>query len=196
MLLDTFRAPLQRSPDDPLLVEEAIAGSSQAFETLVERYHNQVVQLAYRITRNLDDANDVAQEAFTRAYERLDSIGSTRPFAPWLMVVTRNAALDLVRRARLRSKHLIVGWDHPLPGPEDLALHNDGALRLRSAVTCLPARYRETLELFYFSDLTYRQIAERLRLPLGTVKTFLFRGLRKMRDEETLVTLARSLEQV
>jgi RNA polymerase sigma-70 factor (ECF subfamily) len=177
------------SSDDMLLIHEAMSGSSRAFETLVERYRTPVVRLAHRITNNPDDANDVAQDAFIRAYERLGTYGPERPFAPWLMVVTRNLAIDNVRRARLRTRHLQSARIETEPGPEHLALHNDRASRLRSAVTCLPARYREALELFYYSDLTYVQIATHLCLPLGTVKTFLYRGLRKMRDEEAVVGL-------
>jgi len=169
---------------DGALVDAARAGSEAAFETLVDRYRAPVLRLAYRLTNDADEAKDIAQDAFLRAYRRLPEFQPERPFARWLFVIARNAALDAIRRRR-RAATLGAGEtnDRIEPGPEELALRNDEALRVHAALDALPPKYREVLELYYISDLRYREIAIELEIPIGTVKTYISRAKRRMREE-------------
>ena len=168
---------------DAALVEAARAGSADAFGLLVDRYRAPVVRLAYRLTRDRDDANDVAQDAFLRAFRRIDEFRPERPFAHWLFVIARNASFDALRRRR--RSNALAGDDGSWSslGPEELALRNDQAQRVHAALEVLPERYRAVLELYYISDLRYREIAEQLEIPLGTVKTYMSRGKRCLREK-------------
>ncbi len=168
---------------DRALVVAARAGSPDAFASLVDRYRAPVVRLAYRLTRDADEAKDIAQDAFFRAYRRLAEFHPDRPFSRWLFVIARNASLDALRRRRRAAAHgLDVDPQHEL-GPEEIALRNEEAERVREALEALPERYRLVLELYYVSGLRYREIAEALGIPIGTVKTFLSRAKRQLREE-------------
>ena len=164
-------------------------GKSRDFDILVERYRKAILLLAYRITGDRDDASDVAQETFMRAFVRFADREPDDRFGSWLMLVARNASLDCLRRRRARQKYLPMTDRCFAPGPEDVALLDDDASKLRVALCALPPRYRRAVELFYFNGLSYREIGERLGVPLGTVKTLLARGLRKMQHQPTVVEL-------
>jgi RNA polymerase sigma-70 factor (ECF subfamily) len=173
--------PLPRAKD-AALVDAARAGSSDAFGVLVDRYRAPVVRLAYRLTRDPDEAKDIAQDAFLRAFRRLDDFRPGRPFAGWLFVIARNASLDALRR---RRRAAAVAPPEALLelGPEELALQEEEARRVRAALDALPEHYRMVLELYYVSGLRYREIAEALHIPIGTVKTYISRAKRRLRVE-------------
>ncbi len=170
--------------DDSALVDAARAGSTDAFDVLVDRYRAPVVRLAYRLTHDRDEANDIAQDSFMRAYRRIAEFKPDRPFARWLFAIARNASLDALRRRRraasLEPSTISTAAE---PGPEDLALRNDEAARVHAALDALPAKYRDVLELYYVSDLRYRDIAVALEIPIGTVKTYISRAKRRLRVE-------------
>jgi RNA polymerase sigma-70 factor (ECF subfamily) len=162
---------------DSALVDAARAGSEAAFETLVDRYRAPVVRLAYRLTHDADEAKDIAQDSFFRAYRRLGEFHPDRPFARWLFVIARNASLDAIRRRR-RAATLVATSEGAgaEPGPEEIALRNEEALRVHVALDALPPNYRQVLELYYLSGLRYREIALALEIPIGTVKTYISRA--------------------
>ena len=142
------------------------------------------MRLAYRLTRDADEAKDIAQDAFLRAFRRLDDFRPERPFARWLFVIARNASLDTIRRRR-RAVALAAESDDRVfeLGPEDVALRNDEAARIHVALEALPAKYRNVLELYYLSGLRYREIALALEIPIGTVKTYISRAKARLRIE-------------
>lgn len=167
---------------DSALVGAAQAGSAEAFSELVDRYRAPVVRLAYRLTRDPDEAKDIAQDAFLRAYRRIGDFRPDRPFARWLFVIARNASLDAIRRRR-RLAILDSGEVAPSDlGPEELALRSDQATRVHAALEALPQNYRSVLQLYYVSELRYREIALELDIPIGTVKTYISRAKRRLRD--------------
>ncbi|MGP6157209.1 MAG: RNA polymerase sigma factor [Vulcanimicrobiaceae bacterium] len=170
---------------DAVLVDAAQTGSAEAFGLLVDRYRATVVRLAYRLTRDPDEAKDIAQDAFLRAFRRIDEFRPDRPFSRWLFVIARNASFDALRRRRRAAAFASTEVEETPSqlGPEELALRNDEAERVHAALETLPEHYREVLELYYVSDLRYREIAEQLSIPLGTVKTYISRAKRRLREE-------------
>jgi RNA polymerase sigma-70 factor (ECF subfamily) len=165
------------------LVDAARKGSSEAFGELVVRYRAPVVRLAYSLTHDPDEAKDIAQDAFLRAFRRLESFRPDRPFSRWLFVIARNASLDAIRRRRRSQGVPPPDGATADPGPEDWAMRNDEAERVRAALLELPPHYRTVLELYYTSGLRYREIADALGIPIGTVKTHIARAKRRLRDE-------------
>jgi RNA polymerase sigma-70 factor (ECF subfamily) len=175
---------LDSGSTDGALVDAARAGSSDAFGALVDRYREPVVRLAYRLTHDADEAKDIAQDSFLRAYRRLPDFHPDRPFARWLFVIARNASLDAIRRRRRATLFAAREDEFTLSeGPEELALRNDEAVRVHAALATLPPKHRDVLELYYISGLRYREIAVALEIPIGTVKTYISRGKRRLRDQ-------------
>jgi RNA polymerase sigma-70 factor (ECF subfamily) len=167
---------------DEALVDAARKGSDEAFEVLVDRYRAPVVRLAYRMTHDADEAKDIAQDAFLRAFRGLADFRTDRPFSRWLFVIARNASLDSIRR-RKRAGNVDASHGEELsPSPEEDAMRRDEASRVREAIATLQPRYRAALELYYVRGLRYREIAEELNIPLGTVKTYISRAKRKLRE--------------
>jgi RNA polymerase sigma-70 factor (ECF subfamily) len=169
---------------DADLVASTLAGSSDAFDTLVSRHRAGIFYLAFQYLRNHEEANDLVQVVFLRAYQHLPSLRPDRPFARWIVTIARNAALDALRRRR-RAETLEPLQPTSLPGPEDAVVQLDEAYRVRAAVDALPERFRAAIVLHYFIGLKYRETADELGVSLGTIKTFISRGKRRM--YETLI---------
>ena len=170
--------------EDSALVDAACAGSTEAFAVLVNRYRAPVVGLAYRLTRDADEAKDIAQNVFLRAYHRLGDVHSGRTFAGRLFIIARNASIDAIRRRRRAAAIPPVDERAPVDfDPEDIAVRNDDASRVHAALDLLPSKYRDVLHLYYQRGLLYREIAVNLGIPVGTVKTYISRAKRRLRDE-------------
>jgi RNA polymerase sigma-70 factor (ECF subfamily) len=165
--------------------------TADAFTMLVEYYQAPLVRLAYGILHDHDEASDVVQEAFLRAYRNIHAYHAGRSFERWLYAIARNAALDSYRRRR-RAAAFAQHYDDAAValGPEDLAVRDDEATQIHDALGELPDRYRRALELYCVHDLRYREIADALGIPLGTVKTLISRAKRRLRGDQRLRTLA------
>ncbi|HEX5275075.1 MAG TPA: RNA polymerase sigma factor [Candidatus Rubrimentiphilum sp.] len=172
--------------DDQTLVAETLAGRGEAFGTLVERYDRAVYHLAYRTLRDSEEARDVAQEAFFKAFRSLKTFRPGAKFSTWIFSITYHACCDrLGRRKRYSSEELPDRAD-PGAGPEQEAIASDEALRLRAAIARLPEKYRSVITLYHLQSRQYDEIAQVLEIPIGTVKTHLFRAkeqLRRMLNE-------------
>jgi RNA polymerase sigma-70 factor (ECF subfamily) len=172
--------------DDQTLVAETLAGRGEAFGTLVERYDRAVYHLAYRTLRDSEEARDAAQEAFFKAFRSLKTFRPGAKFSTWIFSITYHACCDrLGRRKRYSSEELPDRAD-PGAGPEQEAIADDEALRLRAAIARLPEKYRSVITLYHLQSRQYDEIAQVLEIPIGTVKTHLFRAkeqLRRMLNE-------------
>lgn len=172
--------------DDQRLVAATLDGRGEAFGTLVERYDRAVYHLAYRTLGDAEEARDVAQEAFFKAFRSLRTFRPGSKFSTWIFAITYHACCDrLGRRKRYSSAELPERAD-PGAGPEQQAIVADEARRLRAAIARLPEKYRSVITLYHLQGRQYDEIAQVLEIPIGTVKTHLFRAkeqLRKMLNE-------------
>ncbi len=167
--------------DEDLLERVARERDRDAFEVLYGRYARAVYSLVVRIVRDRHTGEDVAQEAFAAVWRAAAGYNRGRgSAAAWMFAIARNAAID-AGRARVP---LVVGEmpdrPDPSPLPDDQAIRELEAFRVHVAVDSLPEREREVIELAYFSGLAQSEIAERLELPLGTVKTRTRSALQRM----------------
>lgn len=154
---------------DNALIRATCAGSPDAFGALVERYRAPLVRLAYGFTHDREEAKDIAQDVFLRAFRRLDDFRQERPFARWLYVIARNASLCVIRRRRRAAAMAGKPEERRFQlGPEDVALRNDETVRVRAALGALRSKYREVLQLYYVSELRYREIALALEIRIRT----------------------------
>jgi RNA polymerase sigma-70 factor, ECF subfamily len=168
--------------DDESLLDAARHGDSDAFTALVERYQDDLYTMALRLLGTPADAADVVQETFLRAYMNLPKLHATS-VRGWLFRVAVNASRDVQRRAVRRPAGPLDDRDgkvlelpsHEL-GPEAAAEKRERAEAIRDALARLPVDYRVAVVLRDVNDLTYEEIAEALRIPLGTVKSRISRA--------------------
>jgi RNA polymerase sigma-70 factor (ECF subfamily) len=158
--------------DDGSLAAAIADGDSGALTDAYERYGRLVYSVAYRVTRDAGLAEECTQDAFVALWRRAASYDPGRArLATWLLTVARNRAIDLVRQ-RARADAALPHAPGPAAeqDPAELAAAADQAQRLAEAMAALPRHQLETLQLAYFDGLTHPEIAERLGIPLGTVK--------------------------
>ena len=176
---------LQSLPDTAL-IQRIQNGESDALLAIYERYGSRVYGVALRVLRQPELAEEVAQDVFLRVWYRS---GQWEPaggaFPAWLLTVTRNAAIDLLRKEQRHREQLVDMADGSLqvraePAPSDLPNWHDGQLVL-GLLDQLPDEQRSLVELAFFWGYTHRELAEGLDLPLGTVKTRLRAGIRRLR---------------
>ncbi|MBV9272101.1 MAG: RNA polymerase sigma factor [Candidatus Eremiobacteraeota bacterium] len=180
-LAEAFQIESLTVPDDGELVASALGGNSEAFGTLVERYDRAVYHLAFRTLRDSEEARDVAQEAFFKGYRSLRTFKPGAKFSTWIFAITYHACCDRLARKKRFSNEELPDWADPTPGPEQTAIAIDEASRLRLAIEALPEKYRTVITLYHLQGRQYEEIAEVLGLPMGTVKTHLFRAKEHLR---------------
>jgi RNA polymerase sigma-70 factor (ECF subfamily) len=178
---------------DQQLVTRALRGHTEAYGELVRRHQTAVYNAVYRLAGDRQDALDLAQEAFVRAYSALGSFDTARPFGPWINRVAVNTALNWLQRRRVATVPLARGTaDAPddavermladdTTEPERIYLAGEQQAQLRSALLALPPHYRAVVELRHFQELSYEEIAEALGISLSDVKSHLFRARRMLR---------------
>jgi RNA polymerase sigma-70 factor (ECF subfamily) len=163
---------------------KAQAGNLFAYEELVRRYQRRVYAVAYRIVRRSDVADDVAQETFLRAYRAIGRFEVGRPFAPWVVRIAANLAINRKRSPNEREQGLPEGHAETRsssPSPLDRLLDAEAASVLEQALDDLPEEQRVVFVLRVYEDLSYQEIAETLGISPGTVMSRLSRARTKLR---------------
>ena len=173
-------------PDERDVALQAQRGDMEAFEALVRAYEEAAFRAAYLIVRNEAEAQDVAQEAFVRAYRSLGRFDPEKPFRPWLLRIVTNLALNSVRGARRRDEagkrlERAVDVHASMPSPEAAALAGEQSQRLWQALGELDGQDQKLLYLRYFLDVSEQEAAVAIGRPAGTVKSRLHRALGRLR---------------
>jgi RNA polymerase sigma-70 factor, ECF subfamily len=170
------------------LVRRMAAGDREAFGAFYDRYAPLVYPLIMRIVRDRTDAADVLQDVFWEAWQGARAYDPARgtPEA-WMITRARTRAIDRVRALRRRGETFVPPIDEglaaaPPEGGGDAAERAEDRGVIRTALEALPAAQREAIELAYYAGLTQTEIAQRLKQPLGTVKTRIRLGLERLRD--------------
>ena len=174
-------APGLADGDDGALVEAALLGHSDAFGTLVERYDRAVYHLCLRTLRDVEEARDCTQEAFFKAFRSLRTFKTDARFSTWIFSIAYHACCDRLGRRKRYSSDEMPDRPDTSPGPAQMAERNDDARALRAAIDALPQKYRTVITLYHLQGKQYDEIARVLDLPMGTVKTHLFRAKEMLR---------------
>lgn len=179
-------------PTDEDLVAAVLRGDRERFGDLVDRYQGRLVNYLFRLLRSADDAHDLAQEVLVKVYQVLDRYDPQYRFSTWLFRVAQNAAIDQIRRRRLKLVSLRQDdsegdgrdWDLPSPerGPYGELRNRERGDAIQEAIEGLPWEYRELILLRHFGELPYEDIARMKGMPLGTVKNKLFRGRQMLKE--------------
>jgi RNA polymerase sigma-70 factor (ECF subfamily) len=193
---DVTRSDSAPWPSDRNLIARCQRGDNEAFNLLVQRYERVVFNFAYRLAGNYDDANDVAQEAFVRAYSAMCTFRYDAAFSTWIFRITTNIFLDERKRRKIRnftSLDEVVELDEssvgrqiedPSPTPEETVTSNERAGLITKAIQSLPEFQRTMIVLYHVERKSYEEIAEVMELPIGTVKSRMNRA--RLALKETL----------
>ena len=172
------------SYSDQELVQKTLEGDTDAFSVLVQRYQKQIYSLTYRLTNDPEDARDLAQEVFIHIFRVLDKFDQDRKFFSWMYKVATNVCYNALRRSK---KDQAVALDDKVIEitpfvassealPEEYYERRETQELVRKAVAQLPEKYRLPLVLRYLEDMSYKEIAEHMELPVTTIETRLYRG--------------------
>jgi len=190
---------------DAAQVALVVGGDRDAFRVLVERHSRRLFRLAYRMTGNEQDAEEIVQDAFVRAYRKLDRFESRSNFGTWLYRICANCALDRMRKQRSEENRREPGRDvdDEMPGPLDtaaseapapdrLAMSGELGEGVRTAMDSLSATERAAFVMRHVDGFSIEEIARSLGLNIGATKNSVFRAVQKLRRQlEPLVSEAR-----
>jgi len=187
--------------EESIWLEQARQGDKVAFGKLIEAYQGPVYNLAYRMMSNSGEAEEAAQEAFIRAFTRLDSYNPAHKFSTWLLSITSNYCIDQLRKRRA----ILLSIDEPLPPhpalsadqekrPESQLIMNEQQAMVQSLLEELAPDYRQAVVLRYWHELSYEEIAEMMDTTVSAIKSRLFRA-RKQLAEIALETGLNPMEQ-
>lgn len=172
---------------DLKLVEEAKAGNQRAYADLMSRYHNAVYFLILKMVHNKDDAMDITIDTFGKAFEKLDKYQPIYAFSTWLFRVANNNSIDFIRKRKLQTVPIDETGDEDdyhytvrnvkdsSLNPEEVSVKKQELENVKAIIEQLPMRYRTIFVMRHFDELSYEEIAEQLDIPMGTVKTRLFK---------------------
>ena len=181
---DKGSAAVDRAEDrtnEQVLIQAVLAGDRQAFGQIVRRHQKRLFRFVYGLLGDFDQAEDIVQDAFVKAYGALGSFEAGRDFYPWLSTIARNLALNLMaREKRTESLDRIHehGFDPPSGdlGPLEQLTTSESQQRFYVALKALPEQYRTVFVLRHFEEMSYEDIAAQLKIPPGTVDSRLYRA--------------------
>jgi RNA polymerase sigma-70 factor (ECF subfamily) len=191
--------PSHRNPNaeaDGLLARRTLGGDKRAFDELILRYQRPAVAVAYRLLGSTDDALEVVQEAFLKAYRSLDTLQKPEAFAGWLMRIVSNLSLNFRRGRKTRQTYSLDssgGTDDDAPqhdpaaldpasDPEHVLEGKQLGARLESALAELPEKQRMAILLFTIEQMPQKQVAEALQCSVEAVKWHVFQGRKRLKD--------------
>jgi RNA polymerase sigma-70 factor (ECF subfamily) len=174
---------------DYKLVRKAVEeGDQKAYAELMSRYKDSIYYMLLKMVNNRDDAEDLTIEAFGKAFRNIRQYTPDYAFSTWLFKIATNNCIDFIRKKRKLMLSIDRGFENEDgqdvaleiksdgPGPDDSLMKKQKVMMMRDVVDKLKPRYRRLVELRYYNELSYEEISEELKLPLGTVKAQLFRA--------------------
>jgi RNA polymerase sigma-70 factor (ECF subfamily) len=191
----TVSSPLEQ--DDAQLVATSKKGDQDAFSLLVQRYQRRVFNLVFRMLQNYEEASEITQEAFLAAWQGLPAFRGEARFSTWLYRIAYNCALkQLELRKRDNALHLALQAESALEDEGDTQRNKhlemlDNQELIQEHLAQLPAKYRIVLILRHLQDMTYEEMAEVLTMPIGTIKTHLFRARNLLKERLQAFDLGR-----
>jgi RNA polymerase sigma factor (sigma-70 family) len=178
---------LDSRAEDSLLIQQALEGDNRAYDRLMKKYHDAIANFIYRMIQDKGQVEDLTQEAFIKAFGSLASFNEEYAFSTWLYKIATNNCIDFIRRRKLQ----MFSIDKPIQSKEseytfelrDDSAETDGEIisnqrtrLLNQAIAQLPEKYRIVIRLRHTEERSYEEIAEALKLPIGTVKAHIFRA--------------------
>lgn len=176
----------EKAQRDFVLVQQATNGNQKAYAELLGRYRDAIYYMLLKMVNNASDAEDLTIEAFGKAFKNIQQYTPNYAFSTWLFKIATNNCIDFIRKKKTSTVSLDQNDDDsektpqdlkaPILDPEESMIKSQKKAIMREIVSKLKPRYRKLIELRYFNEFSYEEIAEELELPIGTVKAQLFRA--------------------
>ncbi|MEJ5316428.1 MAG: sigma-70 family RNA polymerase sigma factor [Tenuifilum sp.] len=180
----------EKAKYDLVLVDKAIKGDQKAYAELMDRYRDAIYYMLLKMVNNKSDAEDLTLEAFGKAFKNIHQYTPNFAFSTWLFKIASNNCIDFIRKRKANLISIDQGPEDAegnsmspssvipasTPDPEENLIKEQNIRLIQEVVSKLKPRYRKLIELRYFKEYSYEEIAEELNLPLGTVKAQLFRA--------------------
>lgn len=189
---------LDSRAEDSILIRDALAGNDQAYKKLMHKYHDAIFNFIFKMVRDRQQVEDLTQEAFIKAFASLKNFNDEFAFSTWLYKIATNNSIDFIRKRKLQTYSI----DKPIESKDsdytfelrdesyeaDKDLISDQKTRLlNEAIATLPEKYKTVIRLRHVEEQSYEEIANSLKLPIGTVKAHIFRAremlYRHLRDK-------------
>lgn len=188
-------AGARNAREDAALIRRCQRGDTEAMDQLIQAYQKHVFNLAYRLSGNYDDAQDIAQEAFIRVFNSITTFRGDANFTTWIYRIVTNVYLDERKKQRVREHGSLDEYleledssvtrqiEDPSPGPEDAVEQRERHELVGQAVLQLPENQRVMIALYHFQGRSYEEIAAMMQLPIGTVKSRLNRARLALKEK-------------
>lgn len=184
--------------EDEEIILECLSGNTDSYKYLVEKYQFRIINTCYKYTKNIVDAEDVAQEVFLKAYQNLSTFKSNSKFYSWLYRIAVNTSLNYINSKEKRNEKETISEENCLidmniskDNPRDYYQLNELINSLQPLMDNLPDDLRTLIELYEIKDFTYDEISKKLSIPIGTVRSRLHRArnmlisdFKRINDEE------------
>ncbi|GAB3496589.1 sigma-70 family RNA polymerase sigma factor [Spirosoma knui] len=174
--------------DEQTLVRQIVQGNVRAYQVLVERYQRLVLHMVSRIVHEPTDLDDACQEVFIKVYQHLPDFHFESKLSTWIATIAYRTGINYVKKNRRGSPHdpldRLTNSEavSTLATPEDLMIHQDWRSFLHAQIDKLPVHYRTILTLYHLDELSYEEIGQVTALPEGTVKNYLFRARKLLKE--------------
>jgi RNA polymerase sigma-70 factor, ECF subfamily len=176
---------MHRQTDEELVIAVR-EGDIQSFETLVKRYQRGLFSFVMRFLRDEGAASDIVQETLFTIYQVIDRVDTSKKFSTFVFEIAKNKSISLLRA---RKKHISLEEVADMAEDESFIeqfLRKDLALSVRAAVKKLPGKYRDVISLYYFDELSYEEVSQKLALPVNTIRTHLRRAKTELKKHISL----------
>jgi RNA polymerase sigma-70 factor (ECF subfamily) len=175
------------NPPDEELIRKALSGEQDAYQALLQRYQKTVFHIVVKIIRNSDDAQDLVQETFMRAFNTLESYRSEYRFSTWLCKIAANCSIDYLRKKKIKAYSMDkpyqtkngtveVELEDKGANPEEHFLRKQRIMSIEEAIKGLPPKYKQVIVYRHHDDKSYEEISRIMGIPIGTVKARIFRA--------------------
>ncbi|MGB2982198.1 MAG: sigma-70 family RNA polymerase sigma factor [Candidatus Zixiibacteriota bacterium] len=175
--------------DAELLVKKTLAGNKKAFESIIERHQRLVSHIVFRMIQNASDQEDICQDVFLKVYQNLRGFQFEAKLSTWIAKIAYNTCLNYLEKKRVPLFDDLTPEEKTIETVSDSSYRPDQVVEgketssvLRSEVEKMPVHYRTVLTLYHLDQMSYKEIGEMTELPEGTVKSYLFRARRLLKD--------------
>jgi len=188
MALNT--APSKQALLDRKIIKEVLDGDANSFQKLMDRYYDMIYYTIFKMVYSKKDAEELTLEVFSKTFQNLSSYSEKYAFSTWLFSIASNLGIDYLRRKKANTVTIeeenklgydsVVLADDSKQQPDELLIKQQIAGELRSLVDKLKPLWQDLIEMRYYKELSYEEIAEKLEIPMGTVKNQLYRAKQKL----------------
>ena len=169
--------------DDDEIIKECLSGNTDSYKNLVDKYQIRIINTCYKYTKNIIDAEDVAQEVFLKAFQNLSSFKSDSKFYSWIYRIAVNTSLNYINSKEKRNEKETISEENCLnsvnlanDSPKEYYQLNELINKIQPLIDNLPDDLRALIELYEIEDYTYEDISNKLDIPIGTVRSRLHRA--------------------